>query len=80
MFWFKKKEVPETNNTKQIDVVQTWEVRWHSRHSEFSGGTQPEVEVFTSELDAANFKKSLQNAFKLLKHTSGTYITSTKSK
>lgn len=32
------------------------------------------MEVFTSEKDAVDFKKALYDAFKLLKHTSGTDI------
>lgn len=72
---FKKKTVPIENGTKEIETVQTWEVRWTSRNGCFSGNTQKEVEVFISEESAEEFKKSLENAFELLKYTSGTGVT-----
>lgn len=80
MRWFKKLTVPETNDTKEIEAAQTWEVRWTSRYAEYSSSTSPQVEVFYSEELAEEFKKSLENAFKLLKHTgAGTQVTIKKS-
>lgn len=80
MWWFKKLTVPVSNETKQIEVIQTWEVRWYSRNGQYSNDTRPEIEVFTS-VDAANaFKDSLVAAFKLLRHTSGTWVEVKKSK
>lgn len=67
--WFKKLTIPKTNETKQIDAVQLWEVRWMSRYGEFSSDTRPEVEVFTSEADAIVFAESLRNAYRLIRHT-----------
>ena len=57
-----------------VDVFEAWEVRWRSRYGQFSSDTQPEVKVFPKEEDAKEFKKALEDAFKLIKHTSGTYV------
>lgn len=72
---FKKKKVPVSNQTKTIQVVQTWEVRWTSRHGEYAGDTRQEVEVFTSAEEAEDFRDSLEAAFMILKHTIGTEVT-----
>jgi len=72
---FKKLFVHETNSTKEINAVQLWEVRWKSRYNEFFSGTQPEVEIFTDEQTARDFKQALEQAFRLLRHTSGTRVT-----
>jgi hypothetical protein len=76
----KKLVVPQTNETKTIDAVQLWTVRWYSRYSEYSGGLRKEMEAFTSETEAQEFKLALENAFKLLKHTSGDEVTLTQEK
>jgi len=70
----KQLEVPENNETLEVDVAQLWEVRWKSRHSEYSAGTRPEVEVFLSQQEAQDFAESLQQAFSLIRHTSGNYV------
>ena len=74
LFW-KKKELPVTNDTKEVDVVQLWHVRWRSRHGQFSSDTREELEGFPSLELANEFADSLKAAFKLLKHTSDTAIT-----
>lgn len=74
IMWLKKLSAPESNETREIDAVQTWEVRWRSRHGEFSSDTQPEIEVFPSEMDAQAFAKSLANAFDLIRTTSGNRV------
>lgn len=58
-----------------VDVISTYEVRWNSRHGEYSGSTRPEVRAFTTKTDALAFQKALQDAFALIKHTSGTQVT-----
>jgi hypothetical protein len=81
MFWFKKKlVVPQSNETVEKDVVQLWRVDWESRYGSFSNNTKKETEVFTSEEDAKAFKLSLENAFKLIKHTSGNQVSIEKYK
>jgi len=68
LFTFKKLTVPETNDTKEVDVIQLWEVRWISRHGEYSHHTQPELEAFTSYEKANEFATALKNANKLLRN------------
>lgn len=78
--WFKKKLVPINEMIPADTCVQLWYVRWTSRDGEFSGDTHEEMEAFTSEEEATAFKVSLENAFKLLKHTgSGTRVTMKKA-
>lgn len=57
-----------------VDAKVCWEVRWTSRYGEYSRETKPELRVFTSEEDANEFKDALVDAFKLIKHTSGTKV------
>jgi glutamate dehydrogenase/leucine dehydrogenase len=77
---FKWLTVPWSNETKQIQVMQTWEVRWQSRNGEYSGNVKPEAEVFTSEEEAVEFANSLKKAFRLIRHTSGTSVSISKSR
>ena len=70
--------VPQSNDTKEIPAVQLWSVRWCSRYGEYSSNIRAETEVFTSEEDAKEFQLALQNAFKLIKHTSNETVTLTK--
>jgi hypothetical protein len=79
--FFKTTTVPLCNDTKQVQTVQLWEVRWDSRKRDgymSHGATQEEVEVFTSESDAIAFKESLKKAYALLRQESGTDIRSKK--
>ena len=73
MFNLKSLFIP-TAEKRQVDAVELWEVRWHSRHGEFSSCTQPECEVFPVKADAEAFAKALSDAFALIKHTSGTRV------
>ena len=67
---FKKKlTVPVNNETKEIDVIQTWEVRWMSRDGSYSCDVKPQVEVFLLEQSAIDFKNSLVAAAKLIRNT-----------
>ena len=70
----KKLAVPASTETREVDVAQTWEVRWMSRHGEYMGSTRPEMEVFLSEGEAREFADALKNAFALIRHTSGTAV------
>lgn len=76
----KKKTVPSNNETKTVDAIQLWRVEWISRNGQFFADTIKEVEVLTNEKDANDFKISLENAFKLLKHTSGNIVKLSKVK
>jgi len=78
--FLKKVKVPISNEIKEINTVQLWEVRWTSRYGDFSSQTRPEIEVFTNELDAREFEIALNNAFVLIRHTSGNNVSVTKGK
>lgn len=78
---FKKLLVPFSNDTKSIDAVQMWEVRWTSRCGSYVVNTRPELECFASEEEARAFSTSLENAFRLVHHTgkeTNVYVTKAK--
>lgn len=79
-FWTKKITVPTSNETKEVDAIQLWEVRWTSRYGSYSRDTQAEMEAFPSQNQAEEFAQALRNAFKLIKHTSENNVTVTKGK
>jgi hypothetical protein len=66
---FKWLRIPASNETKDIEVVRTWTVRWTGRTDPFNSGTVPYVEVFTDNHSANEFAKSLRSAFALLRIT-----------
>lgn len=63
-------EIPVSNEVKEQEAVQLWYVSWTSRNGRYYSDTNKEIEAFTSEEAALNFRQSLKNAFKLIKHTS----------
>jgi hypothetical protein len=63
---------------ESVDVLVCWEVRWESRHGEWSHNVKPEIRAFPTEDGARAFANALNAAFKLIKHTSGTKVTVTK--
>ena len=73
--FFKKLSVPKTNETVQKETLVLWVVSWQSRQGAYSSDISKEFEAFSSEEDAKEFKISLENAFKLIRHTSGTKVT-----
>jgi hypothetical protein len=72
---FKWLTVPASNDTRQVEAVQLWEVRWESRYGKYSNDTRPEVEAFTSQDEADKFADALRAALVLLRTTSGTKVT-----
>jgi len=60
--------MPKSNETKDVQAAYLWEVRWRSRHGEYSSDVRDEVEGFTTLELADEFATSLGNAFKLLRH------------
>ncbi|MFA7291885.1 MAG: hypothetical protein WC023_06510 [Rhodocyclaceae bacterium] len=79
--WFKKLMAPATNEMREVDAVQLWEVRWRARTGMWHGDTHPVVECFTSEAQAQEFATAIENAFALLKHSGdGTSVKLVKSK
>jgi hypothetical protein len=71
---FKWLTVPKTNETKEVEAVYLYEVRWRSRTGEYGSDTRPEVEGFVTQELADAFATSLRNAYKLLRTTSGTDV------
>lgn len=63
-----------------VKTIQTWEVRWISRHGYYSSDTKEEVRVFVTRKEADIFAFALEDAFKLIKHTSGTRVNVIKTK
>lgn len=70
---FKKLFVP-SGQKQELTAYETWTVRWESRHGEYHTDVQPEMEVFTNKDDAHMFATQLKEAFKLIKHTSGSTV------
>jgi len=52
-----------------VEAIETYEVRWTSRHGEYFSSVKPEAEVFPLKEDAEAFAKALRSAFKLIRHT-----------
>ena len=63
-----------------VDAFEAWEVRWQSRQGSYDGDTRPEVRMFPVKNDANAFAKALRDAFKLIEHTSGNYVSVEKVK
>ena len=59
---------------QEVPVYEAWEVRWTSRHGQFASDTQPEARLFPDEQSAREFADALRDAFKLIKHASGTSV------
>jgi hypothetical protein len=70
---FKKLFIP-SGEKKEITTFENWSVRWLSRNGQYGGDTQKEAEFFTNKDDAEKFANELRDAFKLIKHTSGTKV------
>lgn len=80
MFKLFKKLIP-TGENKSVRVLEdTWRVTWYSRYGEFSGYVEKECEIFIDEQEAKDFKKQLDDAFTLIKHTSGAIVKLEKTK
>ena len=71
---FKWLTAPFTNQTREVEAVQMWNVRWQSRNGEYTDDTQPELEAFPTEAQAQEFATALRNAFALIRYTSGTRV------
>jgi len=76
MIFFKKKAVPETNNTKEIVVFDSYRVNWVSARKLSSlADLQDESEFFLTKEQAEEFAESLRNARKILKDRGFSIIT-----
>lgn len=73
-------DVPASNETRQIEVAQLWEVRWESYRgigsmSDDYPKRHLELEAFPTREAAEEFAASLRLAAKLWRHTALTTIT-----
>lgn len=59
--------VPSSNTTKQIDVIQMWEVRWRAMKHNLDFDGQSELECFPTEDGTEEFATALRNAFRLIR-------------
>ena len=67
MKWMTKRiTVPFSNETKEIDAVQLWEVTWLS-YGEYMHDKEKHIEAFPTQAEADSFATSLRNAFDLIK-------------
>lgn len=73
-----KKLIFRSEKLTSLPEVQTWEVRWTSRHGKYSSDTREEVRAFVCREDAKTFARALRDAFALLKHTDQTEVTVSK--
>lgn len=51
-----------------------WVVRWYGRTGDFHSDLRVEMAIFTSQEDAVRFKGRLEDAFRLIRHTSATQV------
>lgn len=75
MWLTKQKQIPVNQSTSAESCVQLWYVKWWSRDGNYSSNLNKEMEAFTSEKEALEFKSALENAYRLLKYTAGTEVT-----
>lgn len=76
MSWILKWIWAPSGQQVQLQSAEMWYVRWQSRYGVWQTCRQPEVQVFPSKESAEHFKKQLEAAFTLLKHTGdGTEVT-----
>lgn len=67
----KKKLIATTKETQEFDAHEVWAVTWKSRYGQFSSDVEKECEFFTNEEEAIEFNERLEDAFKLIRHSSG---------
>jgi len=68
LFRTKKIEVPTTNDTKEVDTVELWYVKWKIPVKCISSWWEDHMEAFTTKEAADEFADSLRSASKLLGH------------
>ena len=76
---FLKNILVSNDEKEELKTYESWFVKWESRNGEFRGDVEPEATLFTSKEEAEKFAKQLREAFKLIRHTSGTNVTITEN-
>lgn len=51
------------------DITELWQVRWTSRHGEFSVDVRTQTELFYTKEAAEEFRRKLEEAFLLIRST-----------
>jgi hypothetical protein len=69
----RKINIPKQGN-EQLDTVDMWVVSWESRYGKFSGEVEMNFQSFFDYEDAFKFKRTLEDANKLIGNTSGTKV------
>ena len=72
---FKKIFKITKSGTQEIEGVRTWIVSWISRYGSYSSETKKCYQAFTDYESALKFKKSLEDAFKLIGSTCENKVT-----
>jgi len=76
MFNFLKcKIIIPNGDTEEIQGLATYIVSWTKRNGEYSTDTKKCYQAFTNQDEAIKFKKSLEDAHRLIGNTSGTKVT-----
>ncbi len=70
----KKEEIIKGYQVETVDGAEVWMVSWDARFGEFSQNKKRVAKAFFSETDAETFKKSLENAQKLLQYEENMHI------
>lgn len=60
--------VPESNETKNVETIETWRVDYYSIHGRFADWWEPkkESQFFDDKNIAIAFKESIENAYKFI--------------
>jgi len=69
-----------SSKKQKVTAEDSWRVEWYSRDGKHFTDVHQEAEFFLVEQEAKDFKEALEDAFKLIRHTSGTQVTLTKNK
>ena len=70
----KKEEIIKDYQTETVDGAEVWMVSWDARFGEYRGDSKRVAKAFFSETAAETFKKSLEDAQKLLQYKENIHI------
>lgn len=73
--FFKRKNRIAQIEAKEVDGAEVWMVSWSSRHGDYHSDVQRRGKAFLTEDDANDFKKSLEEAQRILQNTNDIDIT-----
>jgi len=71
MFKIFKKKIIASYETKEVDALEVWSVRWESHKGQYSADIETYAEFFVTEESAELFAKSINAARELIRYTSG---------